>query len=105
MVQKIKFKKPMRMRDTLTNYKGIYAVESEVNKRIIYGVADGLFAILMDDGAAYCPIHEAPEMAQMIVDRRIRDEIIDIYQDIKDLQCMEVVFGLERRRNEDLHQW
>lgn len=94
MVERVYFKKRKKsMRSLLTHYTGIYSVDSEVSREVTYGVSEGKFAIICSDGVAFCPFHEAPQLAAMMKSKKMRDEILDIYEDVKDLKRMEVLIG------------
>jgi hypothetical protein len=82
MISILKFKKETPIGTLLVNYTDIYAIESMVQCGLIYGIADGKFAILRAKGAIYCPLHETPNLAERFLP--LKDEIMEIYHDIKD---------------------
>lgn len=87
MVSEVKFGRRFNILNEMMNYKDIYAVESEVQRGIVYGISDGKFAILHGTGAIFCPFHEAPVMA-MRMKKKIREEIIEVYEEVRELRRM-----------------
>lgn len=88
MVSRIEWNETRNLETELTHYDKIYSVESEEYDGLFYGLSDGKFAVLRPDGAVFCPVHETPKLARRMLPR-IREEIMGVYKDIKDL-------GLER---------
>lgn len=78
MVQIRRFKKRFDIDARLKTYKGIFAIESEV-ENAVYCISDGKFAILCWDGAVYCPIDEYMQLANRMK-AEIRQEILDIME-------------------------
>ena len=74
----------------LDQYGTIYAIESLADKKLRYGIKNGIFAVMRLGDAIVCQIHEMPELAYDHFDGDIRQEILDIYEDIKDLDRMQV---------------
>lgn len=93
MVKKMYFNRNVNIGCMLANYTGIYSVESEVCRGLIYGISDGMFALFRYDGVAYCPIEETPMLADQMKSNDVRDEILSIYSEVKDLQRMEFNIG------------
>lgn len=73
----------------LDQYGTIYAIESLADKKLRYGIKNGLLAVMRQGDAIVCDIEDMPELADYFVDD-IRQEILDIYEDIKDLYRMQV---------------
>lgn len=73
----------------LDQYGTIYAIESLADKKLRYGIKNGLFAVMRQGDAIVCDIEDISELADYFVDD-IRQEILDIYEDIKDLYRMQV---------------
>ena len=86
MVSRVKFRKRFKMWD-LKKYTDIYAVESEVQRGVVYGISDGKFAIIDGWGAKFCPFHETPIMA-MSEPKKVREEIIEVYEEVRELKQM-----------------
>lgn len=78
----------------LDQYSTIYAIESLADKRLRYGIKNGLFAVMRLGDAVVCDIEDMPELADYFIGG-IRQEILDIYEDIRDLDRMQV--NLDRR--------
>lgn len=88
MISKIFFTKPLNIDRKLANFQDIYTVQSVVKKSVVYGFSDGKFAILQREGAIFCPIHEVPQLANLLKPR-IKEEVMEVFEDFKSL-------GLER---------
>ena len=93
MIKKLYFNQTVNIGNMLANYTGIYSVESEVCRGLTYGISDGKFALFKTDGVAYCPIEETPMLAEQMKSKDVRDEILSIYSEVKDLQRMEFNIG------------
>lgn len=87
MIKTLIFRTRLNLEKVLLNYSGIYGVDSLIEPNLKYGISDGLFALLWPTHAKYCPIKEAPKLAEEEPD--LKEEIMAIYADVKDL-------GLER---------
>lgn len=72
--------------------KGVYAVESEHRNDIIYLIDDTRFCIVDLKGLVFCPIHEVPQLAAKMK-RKYREEVLEIYEDIKDMQRMGIIYA------------
>lgn len=73
----------------LDQYATIYGIESLADSKLRYGVKNGLFAAMRLGDAMVCDIGDMPELAGYFRPD-IRQEILDIYDDIKDLNRMQV---------------
>lgn len=92
MINKIEFERPVCVDLLLGKHPDIYAVESIV-KGIHYGADKEKFAIFRSTGAVFCPIKEMPVLASRMADNRIKKEILEIYEDLKDLKRMGVAYA------------
>ncbi len=79
MIEIRRFAKPIVLEAKLPHYKGIYAIQSEVAKGIVYCFSDGKFAILRSDGAVHCPVDEVFDLAERLIPE-IKQEILDIVE-------------------------
>ena len=75
--------------NVLDQYATIYSIESLADSKLRYGVKNGLFAVMRLGDAIVCDIKDIPELADYFIGE-IRQEILDIYDDIKDLERMHV---------------
>ena len=80
MVSRIYFQRKINLDRDIHNYQGILAIESEVHSGCVYGFSDGKFAVIRYDGAAFCPIHETPILAE-IMEPEIRAEILSVFEE------------------------
>lgn len=92
MIRRVDFQKRMNVAQFLKNHTdGVYAVDSMV-KGVWYAADNKKFSIIRSKGAVLCTIDEMPELAQMIADKVIKEEISDIYEDLQDLSRMRMVY-------------
>ena len=77
------------IRQRLDKSPTYYGIESIADKRTTYIATYDDFAIVRDGDAIRCDIKEMLTLANMFV-RPIKDEILALYDDIKDLYRMEV---------------
>lgn len=95
MIVRKSYDRTKNIDNLLDQYGTIYAIESLADKKLRYGIKNGIFAVMRLGDAMVCQIHEIPELAHDYSDGDIRQEILDIYEDIKDLYRMQV--SLDRR--------
>lgn len=93
-IERFYFKKKINLENLLARYSGIYAVDSLVSNSIKYGISDGQFAVFTTDGVAKCPIREAQKLASQMKDERVKQEILDLYEDVKDIEVIRASFNL-----------
>ncbi len=74
----------------LSQNPNIYAVESIEDSKIRYAVAKSEFAVLKGKFGLRCKLDEVTMLADWFPDN-IKQEILDIYEDIKFLRNAEVV--------------
>ena len=76
-----------KMLDSCPDY---YGVESE-SVRGLYYVMDGEnFACCHDNHALICTTQEMPELAEYVLDKSMKQEVLDLYEDLKDLLRMDI---------------
>ena len=93
MIEILHFKKRQDLNRLMNRFPDIYAVESEVSNALIYGISDGKFAIFRSDGAVLCPLHQTPELASKIKYSEVKDEVLKIYDDYKQLSKLNILIG------------
>lgn len=76
----------------LTRFE-IYAIQSIADSQTIYLLDKNEFAILRHKDGVRWNIDETQEVARKIRFKAIRDEILAIYEDVKDLRRMKVNYG------------
>lgn len=81
MVSKLKFATRYNIEQGLLRYSEILAIDSMIYSNITYCMSDEKFAVLMPDGAAFCPIHETPILANKVVIPEIRAEILSVFEE------------------------
>lgn len=87
-IRRYKFKRKCNL-DNLTRYD-IYSVQSLADDMLIYMI-DGIeFAMIRDEDGMRWNLNETPEVASRITVEEIKNEILDIYNDVKDLCRMQV---------------
>lgn len=91
-MKRYKFKCRRDWNTYLTNFD-FYAVQSIADSQTIYIMDGEEFAILRHKDGARWKIEETPKIAEKIPFLKIRDEILAIYEDIKDLNRMQVNYG------------
>lgn len=72
-------------------YLSTYCIESTV-RGIAYAADDEEFAIIRPEGFLVCKIEEMPELAKELLPA-LKNEVLEIYNDLKDLKLMEVIYG------------
>lgn len=97
-MKRYKFKCRRDWNTYLTNFD-FYAVQSIADSQTIYIMDGEEFAILRHKDGARWKIEETPKIAAKIPFREIRDEILAIYEDIKDLNRMQVNYGGKQRND------
>lgn len=76
-----------KMLDSCPDY---YGVESE-SVRGLYYVMDGeKFACCHDNHALICTTQEMPELAEYVLNKSMKQEVLDLYEDLKDLLRMDI---------------
>ena len=80
MVSRLIFKKRQNLDKILTKYSEIVTVQSEVVTSAVYGIADHKFAILLPEGAVFCPIHEVPKLAKQLIPG-LSKEVMDVFNE------------------------
>ena len=93
-IERAYFRKKVNLENLLTRYPGIYAVDSLVSNAIKYGISDGQFAVFTTDGVAKCPIRETQKLAAQMKDDRIKQEILDLYEDVKEVGIIQTSYNL-----------
>lgn len=68
----------------LQAYPGIYGVDSETNDNVTYGISDNQFSVIKTCGVIACDISEMPQVAEMYAEQGLKDEIMALYEDIKE---------------------
>lgn len=71
-----------------------YAVESETDKDTIFIATGDEFAIVRNGDAILCDVSEIPTVAERFI-KPIKDEILLIYDDLKDLHRMEMNYAVK----------
>ncbi len=67
----------------------IYAIDSMLDVNLKYGIKNGLFAVMRLGDAIVCDTSDIPEVASWFK-TSVKQEILDIYEDIRDLRLGEV---------------
>lgn len=75
----------------------IYAVQSIADNQTMYLLDGDEFAILRNRDGMRWKIADTPEVAKKITVDAVRDEILAIYEDIKDLKRMKINYGEVKR--------
>lgn len=76
-----------KMLDSCPDY---YGVESE-SVRGLYYVMDGeKFACCRGKDAILCTTQEMPELAEYVLNKAMKKEVLDLYEDLKDLLRMDM---------------
>ena len=83
-VQRIDFKKRKDLDVLLASYKDIYAVESLVEKGLVYGISDGWFAFITAFGIMRVNYTDIKEFA-LKLKLEVREEVLALYEDTKDV--------------------
>lgn len=91
-MKRYKFKHYHDWNTYLTRFN-VYAVQSIADSQTIYLMDGDEFAILRHHDGMRWKIGETPEVAKKIAVDAIRDEILAIYEDIKDLKRMKINYG------------
>ena len=91
MIEQRYFQKTIQIEPLLQNYNGIYSIESDI-RGVYYGVDESKFAIFRANGYVFCPIHEMPILAEKMASEIMKNEILGIYEDVKDLVRMQVQY-------------
>ena len=89
---KYKFKHYHDWNTYLTRFN-VYAVQSIADDQTMYLLDGDEFAILRHHDGMRWKIAETPEVAKKIAVDAVRDEILAIYEDIKDLKRMKINYG------------
>lgn len=87
MIQKYRFKKPKNC--TYFTHIDAFLIDSMARRGVIYGASATQFFVICPDGFTVCDLDEVPMLVQQMIPE-LRQEIIDIYEDIKDYKRMEV---------------
>lgn len=69
-----------------------YAIDSLVDKSTLFIATEEEFAIVRQGDALICEVREMPQLAIKFIEP-IRNEIMEIYEDIKDLKRMDVAYA------------
>lgn len=77
-----------------------YSIESLADKSTIYVATEDEFAIIRHDDALVCNVCEMPKLAEKFI-KPIKDEILDLYEDLKDLQRMQLNFAVRYTPSEE----
>lgn len=91
MIRKLYFEKKINLSAMLKGYHDIYQIQSEVKKSAVYGIDGDQFAIILSDGAVTCSIGEIPQLASMLKSEAMRQEVLDVLEEVRDLRRMELV--------------
>ena len=67
-----------------------YAIESIADKRLLYVCRNEDVAVIRDSDAIRCTVSELPKLAEICTVPSVRDEIKDIYEDLKYLKDLQV---------------
>lgn len=89
MIQKYRFNKPKNC--TYFTHIDAFLIDSVAKKGVMYGASETQFFVICSEGFAVCDLDEVPELAQKMIPK-LKREIIDIYEDIKDYKRMEVKY-------------
>lgn len=73
----------------LTACPSVYGIDSLLDNDLKYGIKNGLFAIMRLGDAIVCDMDDIPQVASWFRGN-IKKEILDIYEDIRDLRLGEV---------------
>ena len=68
-----------------------YCIDSVI-KGVAYAADQEEFAIIRSEGFVVCSIDEMPALAKELLPI-LREEVLEIYQDLKDLDLMEVIYA------------
>ena len=90
--KKVKVSTMGKLSEMLTTIEA-YSVESIADKNTMFVATDDEFAIIRHDDAMVCNIDEMPILAEKFIGP-IKREILDLYEDIKDLNRMQLTFAV-----------
>lgn len=71
----------------------LYSLQSQVDAKTYYAIDENDFAILRHKDGARWKIEDTPEVVKRITYEPIRQEIMEIYEDIKDLKRMDIIYS------------
>lgn len=69
----------------------VYSIESIIDKNTRYVASQDRFAIIRNEDAMVCDLEEITQMAAMFK-KKIKQEILDIYDDLKDFKNREIEY-------------
>lgn len=81
-IEMVKFDKRKCFENILPNYSEIYAVNSEVEKGLIYGISDGYFALITSYDMMRVKYKDLPKLAEKLKES-IKEEVMALYFDTK----------------------
>lgn len=90
MIQKWKFKKTP-VNPTYFSHIQAFLIDSVAERGVMYGVDGNRFFVINPYGFAVCDLDETKELAEQMIPK-IRKEILDIYEDVKDYKRMEIKY-------------
>lgn len=85
MIQRMEFKKRFAIDSRLHQFPDIYAIQSDFDKRVAYGIEKNKFTIFSPTEVVCCDFDEVPELANQMVPGA-KWEILEIYQLILELR-------------------
>lgn len=80
MISRFVFQKKQNLDKLLLSYKDIITIQSETVTGAVFGIADQKFAVLIPQGAVFCPLHEVPKLAEKLIPG-LREEVMDVYRE------------------------
>lgn len=80
MISRRIFARKQNLDKILMKYSDIISVQSEVMDDVVYGIADCKFAIIIPEGAVFCPVHEAPILAGKLISG-LREEAMSVFEE------------------------
>ena len=86
---RVNYGKHVNLNNKLDGYTDIYAVDSLIAGNLKYIIKDDEFIVAYDDGEMHHRLDEIEAEAKCYKPK-IRDEILAIYEDVKDLMRMGV---------------
>lgn len=97
--KKVKVSTMGKLSEMLTTIEA-YSVESIADKNTMFVATDDEFAIIRHDDALVCNVCEMPKLAEKFI-KPIKNEILDLYEDLKDLQRMQLNFAVRYAPSEE----
>ena len=86
----IKFNTEKNILQKIDRNPSIYAIDSMAVKRLHYAYRDGDFAVIRDNQCIWARLDEIEDLKAICKNEELKQEIADIYEDLKYLKTAEV---------------